>query len=202
VVGRDFRQMACAGFNAVRIPHTMPPRELLDIAQEHGLRVMVGLSAEQYAGYLADPQKAPDIDEIIRTRMKTCKGHPALLCSALGNEISASMVRWLGRRKVERYLERLYHVVKSEDPGALVTYVNYPSTEYLDLPFLDFVSFNVYLESQATLQAYVARLQNLADERPLVMAEIGLDSLRNGRSEEHTSELQSRSDLVCRLLLE
>src|SRR2546428_9087509 len=27
-------------------------------------------------------------------------------------------------------------------------------------------------------------------------------SLRRGRSEEHTSELQSRSDLVCRLLLE
>src|SRR2546421_2027679 len=26
--------------------------------------------------------------------------------------------------------------------------------------------------------------------------------LRHGRSEEHTSELQSRSDLVCRLLLE
>src|SRR2546421_6207781 len=26
--------------------------------------------------------------------------------------------------------------------------------------------------------------------------------LRRGRSEEHTSELQSRSDLVCRLLLE
>src|SRR2546428_7538588 len=26
--------------------------------------------------------------------------------------------------------------------------------------------------------------------------------LRKGRSEEHTSELQSRSDLVCRLLLE
>src|SRR2546421_5785678 len=26
--------------------------------------------------------------------------------------------------------------------------------------------------------------------------------LRSGRSEEHTSELQSRSDLVCRLLLE
>src|SRR2546428_4750897 len=28
------------------------------------------------------------------------------------------------------------------------------------------------------------------------------DPLRAGRSEEHTSELQSRSDLVCRLLLE
>src|SRR2546421_11446983 len=29
-----------------------------------------------------------------------------------------------------------------------------------------------------------------------------LDQLRRERSEEHTSELQSRSDLVCRLLLE
>src|SRR5206468_10849776 len=29
-----------------------------------------------------------------------------------------------------------------------------------------------------------------------------LDTMRYDRSEEHTSELQSRSDLVCRLLLE
>src|SRR5260221_9065548 len=28
------------------------------------------------------------------------------------------------------------------------------------------------------------------------------DAIRGGRSEEHTSELQSHSDLVCRLLLE
>jgi hypothetical protein len=46
--------MAANGLNAVRIPLTMPPRALLDIAQRHGLRVMVGLSAEQYAGYLID----------------------------------------------------------------------------------------------------------------------------------------------------
>ena len=46
----DFAQMAANGINAVRIPHTMPPRALLDLAAEHGLRVMVGLSAEQYVG--------------------------------------------------------------------------------------------------------------------------------------------------------
>jgi hypothetical protein len=91
------------------------------------------------------------------------------------------MVRWLGRRKVESYLERLYDVVKHEAPDALVTYVNYPSTEYLQLPFLDFASFNVYLESGSGLSAYLARLQNLVGERPLVMSEIGLDSFRNGQ---------------------
>ena len=78
VIDRDFAQMAQAGFNALRIPHTMPPRHLLDIAARHGLRVMVGLSAEQYAGYLADPDDAPDIDELIREKVRTCAGHPAV----------------------------------------------------------------------------------------------------------------------------
>src|SRR5262249_23614085 len=57
---------------------------------------------------------------------------------------------------------------------------NYPSTEYLELPFLDFLAFNVYLESQERLRAYLARLQNMTADRPLILAEIGLDSLRNG----------------------
>ena len=55
----DFAQMAANGINAVRIPHTTPPRTLLDAALRHGLRVMVGLSAEQYVGYLIDRRGAP-----------------------------------------------------------------------------------------------------------------------------------------------
>src|SRR6266566_1525726 len=180
-VERDFAQMAANGINAVRIPHTTPPRGLLDIASHHGLRVMVGLSAEQYVGYLIDRRPgAPDVEALIRNRVRVCARHPALLCYALGNEIPALMARWLGRRKVERYLERLYRIVKQEDPDGLVTYVNYPTTEYLRLPFLDFVCFNVYLESQHRFEAYLARLQNIAGDRPLFMSELGLDALRNG----------------------
>lgn len=197
-IRNDFRLMAEAGFNAVRIPHTTPPVELLDIAAEHGLRVMVGLSAEQFAGYLADPAGAPDVDEIVRERVRTVKGHPALLCYALGNEITASLIRWIGRRPVERYLERLYRIVKAEDPGSLVTYVNYPSTEYLQLPFLDLVAFNVYLESKENLAAYLARLQNLAGDRPLLMSEMGLDSMRNGEGRQAESlEWQIRTTFTA-----
>ena len=180
ILERDFTMMAANGLNAVRIPHTTPPRELLDIAQAQGLRVMVGLSAEQFAGYLIDRKGAPDIEKMIRAKARICAGHPALLCYALGNEIAAPVVRWLGRRRVESYLERLYWAVKEEDPDALVTYVNYPTTEYLHLPFLDLLTFNVYLESEERLAAYLARLQNIAGDRPLIMSEIGLDSLRNG----------------------
>jgi O-antigen biosynthesis protein len=65
-----------------------------------------------------------------------------------------------------------------------VTYVNYPSTEYLHLPFLDILAFNVYLESQERLGAYLARLHNLAGDRPVLLAEVGLDSRRNGAEQQ------------------
>src|SRR5258707_157722 len=176
----DFGQMAANGFNAVRIPHTTPPRSLLDAALRQGLRVMVGLSAEQFVGYLIDRKQGPDIERAVRTKVQAVSGHPALLCYAIGNEIPAPVTRWLGRRRVERYLHRIYRAIKQADPCGLVTYVNYPSTEYLDLPFLDLVSFNVYLESEERLRAYLARLQNIAGNRPLIMSEVGLDGLRNG----------------------
>jgi GT2 family glycosyltransferase len=179
VVERDFAAMATAGINAVRT-YTVPPRSVLDTAQRHGLRIMVGLAAERYVGYLTDTDGAPDVVALVRDHVRRCAGHPAVLCFAVANEIPAPTGRWLGAKRLERHIERLHDATKAEDPQALVTYVNYPSTEYLELPFLDFVSFNVYLEEQHQLEAYLRRLQNLAGDRPLVLAEVGLDSYRHG----------------------
>src|SRR2546428_2025994 len=146
---------------------------------------MVGLPVERYIGFLADRRKgSPDIERVVRAGVQACAGHRAVLCYAVGNEIPASVARWFGRRRVERYLERLYRAVKDEAPDSLVTYVNYPSTEYLRLDFLDLVCCNVYLESQERLRAYLGRLQTLAGERPLVMTEIGLDSRRHGEHQQ------------------
>lgn len=179
VVERDFASMAAHGINALRV-YTVPPRWLLDLALRYGLSVMVGLPWEQHVAFLESAATAASIERRVREGVRSCAGHPAVLCYAIGNEIPAPIVRWHGRERVERFLRRLYRAAKSEDPGGLVTYVNYPSTEYLDLSFLDLVCFNVYLESRETLEAYLGRLQVLAGDRPLLMAEIGLDSRRNG----------------------
>ncbi len=179
VVDRDFALMSRNGLNAVRT-YTVPPRWLLDAASRYGLRVMVGIPWEQHVAFLDDARMSKRIERRVREYASECAGHPAILCYAVGNEIPGPVVRWLGPRRVERFVERLYRAVKTEDAGALVTYVNYPTTEYLELPFLDLVAFNVYLETQHGFEAYLARLQHIAGDRPLVMAEVGLDSRRHG----------------------
>jgi len=161
LVAADFAAMADHGIDTVRT-YTVPPRWALDRAAANGLRVLVGLPWEQHVTFLDDRRRAASIEERVRAGVARCAGHPAVLGFAVGNEIPAPIVRWHGRDRVERFLERLYRAAKDEDSDALVTYVNYPSTEYLQLPFLDFASFNVYLESEKRLAAYLARLQNLA----------------------------------------
>ncbi|MHC4947372.1 MAG: glycosyltransferase [Planctomycetota bacterium] len=186
VVARDFGAMAAHGVNAVRV-YTVPPPWLLDEAQRHDLRVMVGIPWEQHVAFLDDAALARRIEGRVRSGVEACAGHPAVLCYAIGNEIPAPIVRWHGRVRIERFIRRLHATARDVDPEALVTYVNYPTTEYLQLPFLDFTCFNVYLEDRDRLAVYLARLQNIAADRPLVMAEVGLDSLRNGLEEQSRS---------------
>ena len=182
-VDRDFSTMAARGINCVRT-YTVPPCWLLDIARRHQLRVMVGIPWEQHITFLDRKDAVKSIRSRVRNAVRSCSGHPAVLCFSVGNEIPANIVRWHGHRRVERFIKSLYWIAKQEDPDALVTYVNYPSTEYLDLPFLDLLAFNVYLETPAALARYLGRLQNIAGDRPLVMGEIGLDRLRNGESKQ------------------
>lgn len=180
LVERDFAAMAAHGINTVRT-YTPPPLWLLEAALRHGLRVLVGLAWEQHVNFLDDPASREAIEQRVSHTVRAYAGHAALFGYTVGNEIPAQSVRWYGRCRIERFIRRLYQAAKAEDPAALVTYVNYPTTEYLQLPFLDLLCFNVYLESRPQFDAYLARLQNLAGERPLLMAEIGLDSRRHGQ---------------------
>jgi O-antigen biosynthesis protein len=178
-VRRDFEAMAEAGANALRT-YVPPPLWLLDVAQQCGLKVLVGLAWEQHVTFLDDPERARGIVAKVGRQVRECEAHPAILCYALGNEIPAPIVRWHGKSKIEGFLEQLHREGKAADPEGLFTYVNYPSTEYLELPFLDLAAFNVFLEKEAVFEAYLARLQNLSGDRPLLITEVGIDSRRNG----------------------
>src|SRR5688572_28273046 len=53
MVAADFARMAENGINAVRT-YTVPPRWFLDLAEQHGLYVMVGLPWEQHVAFLSN----------------------------------------------------------------------------------------------------------------------------------------------------
>src|SRR5437879_1920806 len=76
MVRRDFAQIAASRFNVVRI-HTGPPRWFLDLALEHGLRVMVGLNWGEHMAFLDEPGKVREIEDRVRRWIRTCRAPPS-----------------------------------------------------------------------------------------------------------------------------
>lgn len=179
LVQRDFALMRELGANAIRT-FTVPPRWLLDLAAEYDLAVLVGLSWTEHVCFLEDPAVADGVRTAVRDGVEHCQGHAAIFAYLVGNEIPPDVVRWLGAERVKRFVLELASLVKSVAPQALVSYANFPPTEYLDLDDLDFISFNVYLHREPEFRRYLLRLQSLAGDKPLVLTEFGIDSLREG----------------------
>ncbi len=183
VVDGDFAQMSEAGVNTVRV-FTVPPVWLLDAAEHNGLHILVGLPWPQHVTFLDNPAIRTEIREAVVAGARACRGHPAVFAYLIGNEIPPDMVRWHGAEPIRRFLRNLFALTKKAHPGALVSYANFPSTEYLTVDFTDFLCFNVYLHEESAFRRYTARLHNLAIDRPLVLTEFGIDSFRQGTAEQ------------------
>lgn len=185
---KDLGMMRAIGINTVRIYHA-PPRWFLDLAQDHGIRVMVTLWWGQNVDFLSSAKRRREIFDKVRHDVKSNAGHPALMGYLVANEISSNMVRWYGVRKVTEFVETMINVGREEDDAVLYSYASYPPTEYLLPSNMDFYTFNVYLHKQEEFDRYLARLQNLAEDRPLIMGEFGMDTIRH--TEDEQSEMLS-----------
>src|ERR1041384_1860244 len=109
-----------------------------------------------------------------------CAPHPAVFPLSVVNEIPSDVVRWSGARNVAQFIEELVDVAKAIDPDCLCTFGNFPPTEFLRPANIDFHCFNVYLHQRRAFENYLARLQMIADTRPLLIGETGIDSRREG----------------------
>ena len=179
-VAKDFRLMGEAGINTV-LTYTVPPIALLDQAEEFGLRVIIVVPWMEYVCFLEEKGVRKQVIHEVRDGIASCRRHPAVLMYCVGKEIPPDIVRWQGPKRVQAFLKDLYHAAKDEDPESLITYTNFPTTEYLELPFFDVSTFNVYLHNRSEMCAYLCRLQHLSGETPLVLTEVGMCSFRHGR---------------------
>ncbi len=186
-VAADFALMGALGANVLRV-YVPPPPWMVEEAARAGLRIMMGIPWPYHMAVLDSKKTTLEIRETIRKTVAEMRQFgETILAYSLGNEIRSDIVRWHGPRAVSRFLNDLHEIGKEVDPDGLFTYSNYPSTEYLDLSFLDFISFNVYLHREEDFRRYLTHLMAQAGELPLVLSETGMDTIREG--EDHQAEL-------------
>jgi GT2 family glycosyltransferase len=182
-VTEDFTRMRDIGVNAVRTYH-VPPDWFLHLADDVGIAVFVDVPWPKHLCFLDSHRGQAAARTAVARAAKLTQAHAGVLALSIGNEIPTDVVRWHGPRRVERFLAELADVAKQNDPGRLVTYASFPPTEYLELPFLDFATFNVYLHDREAFHRYLVRLQNLVGDRPLLLGELGMDTIRHGETEQ------------------
>jgi glycosyltransferase involved in cell wall biosynthesis len=180
---RDLAKMREIGLNVVRIYHT-PPRWFLDVCAAAGMRVLITLPWEKHIEFLSRRTMRRQITELVRTSVAANRGHPAIFGYLVGNEISSTMIRWLGVRRVTEFVEHLINTGRETDPNVLYSYASYPPTEFLLPQNSDFSCFNVYLHNQDAFERYLLRLQNLSEDRPLILGEFGMDTIRHSQEEQ------------------
>src|SRR4051794_2089975 len=138
----DFAAMRAAGIDAIRTYHRPPPR-VLDLANEAGISIVIDVPWLKHLCFLDRAKAQSRARYLIRETAALGRRFPCVAAISIGNEIPPNVVRWHGRRRVQRFLGELCDIAKQADPDGLVTYANFPSTEYLELPFLDYATFNV-----------------------------------------------------------
>jgi GT2 family glycosyltransferase len=182
-VRRDLAQMREVGLNTVRVYHA-PPRWFLDACSEFRIRALVTLPWAKHVEFLRHREARQEITEAVRAAVAANAGHAAILGYLVGNEVSPTMVRWLGVRRVTEFIEHLIRIARATDPSVLFSYASYPPTEFLLPQNSDFTCFNVYLHDQRDFERYLLRLQNLSEDRPLILGEFGIDTIRHSEDEQ------------------
>ena len=182
-VRADLALMRKLGVNLLRVYH-VPPRWFMDILAEWDMLVLISIPWAEHVEFLNDRAIRAEVVRTVKRSVAAHRGHPAVFGYLVGNEIPTTMVRWLGVRRVTEFLEHLINVARAIDPAALYSYASYPPTEYLLPQNVDFCTFNVYLHHQRDFENYLHRLQNLADDRPCIMGEFGMDTIRHPQEEQ------------------
>jgi len=178
---RDFAQIRELGANVIRVYH-VPAKWFLDLAAQYELKVLMGIPWAQHVCFLDSPNQRAEARAAVRRAVFACARHPAVFAFSVASEIPPDVVRWSGAQAVADFIDDLVQEAKRADPECLCTFTNYPPTEFLRPQSVDFLCFNVYLHDQEPFRNYLARLQMQADGKPLLLGEIGLDSLREGEA--------------------
>ena len=181
---RDFELARRLGANLLRVYH-VPPRWLLDLAAQYGLKLLIDIPWGKHLCFL----DSPALQEQARDGGARCgaKLRPPSRCFRLQRgQRTAAGHRALERRGSDGGFSRRIggrgQGRGSRMPRALLAIIRRRS--FLHPQNIDFLCFNVYLHQQRPFENYLARLQMMSDSKPLMLGEIGIDSIREGEDQQ------------------
>jgi glycosyltransferase involved in cell wall biosynthesis len=178
-VKRDFAQVRELGANLLRV-YEVPPAWFLDLAGESDLKLLLDVPWSKHLCFLDSAGARAEARAAVRKAAEACARHPAIFALSVVNEIPADIVRWSGASRVAQFIDELVSIVKGIAPDCLCTFGNYPPTEFLRSREIDFHCFNIYIHQPRPFENYLSRLQMIAEFKPLLLGEVGIDSLREG----------------------
>jgi O-antigen biosynthesis protein len=182
-VRADLAHIRRLGGNCIRV-YFPPPVWLLDEALAGDLRVFIDVPWEKHRCFFEDWQAREQALHSVRETARTLGNHPAVFALSVGNEIPVDVVRFYGAKRVQGFLNRLIDEAKQQAPDCPTTYVSFPTTEFLTCDRCDFYCFNVYVHDAERLGVYLDRLQHIAGNKPLILGEYGVDTIREGMEEQ------------------
>jgi GT2 family glycosyltransferase len=171
----DFALARALGVNLLRI-YDVPPRWFLDLAAQNDLLLLVDVP--WFSPHC--PINPAAARKAVRHAVTQCGAHPAVFAFSVVNEITPEAAQKFGVSATVHLIEELIAEAKRIQPDCLFTFANYPPADFLQPRNVDFACFNVYLHDRASFQKYLAHAQLLAGDKPLLLGETGIDSLREG----------------------
>ncbi len=160
----DFKLIKDANINTVRL-YSKPPEYVMKIANEFGLKIILTI----FIDYISK-----DIDFKDRATLKYYKKltedlvhfgkkFENVLVYMLGTEVSAMLadrdgvyeiekfILNKGQQNFENFIFEMHKSAKNSDANCLTSYSNFPPTEFLNLDFLDVITFDIYLNTEKKL---------------------------------------------------
>ena len=186
---KDFEQILDLGANCVRIYH-IPPKWFLDLAQEMGLKIFLDVCwpknlefCQRPRGRRAGPGCGPRGGPTVRqppgdVRDQRRQRDPAGARPLHGQRARRAVHRRAGRDRQGRGPQ----LPGRRSPTSRPPNTSGPAT-------IDFVCFNVYLDDEQVFRNYLARLQNIAGDLPLMLGEYGIDTIRRASAKQQQAEM-------------
>src|SRR3989440_6351406 len=120
-IARDFTQILDLGANVIRVYHT-PPKWFMDMAQDAGLKSFIDVAWPKNLTFVGDREVTEQAHAAVRQAARTCGNHPAIFAISVVNEVPPDIVRFVGREKVEQFIDDLVDTAKAQASECLITF--------------------------------------------------------------------------------